>query len=265
MFALAALGGLIAADRGARSPQSAPWLVLIAAAYLPVLAGGIEVRTSGLRYQIHALAPLIVLAVLAAEWLAGRLLRQRTVIVAVSVLMVAVALRPDQSLKAVLREHGPVSEPFAVLNVAPDHRGAADFVRARVAEGDWIAAEDSLQQHLYLGRADLWLRRFEDAAMFLRRDPQDGVLRDVYVGSRHVNDLEQLRSLAAREGRRVVWLITSGEVEGFPEWFRTAETDATLKAWRSLAWFIGADGLTRVYRLVDGEPAPPPSDDSGTS
>jgi hypothetical protein len=63
----------------------------------------------------------------------------------------------------------------------------------------------------------------------------------------------------------VVWLITSAEVEGFPEWYRTAETDATLKAWRPLAWFVGADALTRVYRLVDGEPAPPPRGDAGTS
>jgi hypothetical protein len=55
----------------------------------------------------------------------------------------------------------------------------------------------------------------------------------------------------------VVWLITSAEVEVFPGWYRTPETDATLKAWRPLARFVGADGLTRVYRLVDGEPEPP--------
>ena len=51
--------------------------------------------------------------------------------------------------------------------------------------------------------------------------------------------------------------MTSGESEVRPEWYRTAETQVKLLEWRPLAWFEGDDGLTRVYRLVNGEPVPP--------
>ncbi len=88
-------------------------------------------------------------------------------------------------------------------------------------------------------------------------DPRDGLPRDVYTGSRLVTDLDALRQSAADAEQRIVWLVTSGESEARPEWYRTEETNATLLAWRPLAWFVGADGLTRVYRLVDGEPVPP--------
>ena len=91
----------------------------------------------------------------------------------------------------------------------------------------------------------------------MRVDPRDGRLRDVYTGSRLVPDLDALRAAAAHAEQRVVWLVTSGESEATPEWYRTEETDAKLREWRPLAWFVGADGLTRVYRLVDGEPVAP--------
>ena len=75
------------------------------------------------------------------------------------------------------------------------------------------------------------------------------------MGARQVSDLDGLRTLAAG---RVVWLLTSGEVEAAPRFYRTPETQETLTRWRPLAWYLGADGLTRVYRLVDGLPVPPP-------
>jgi hypothetical protein len=44
-----------------------------------------------------------------------------------------------------------------------------------------------------------------------------------------------------------------------PQWYRTPETDRVLQSWWPLAHFVGDDGLTRVYRLVDGEPVAPRS------
>jgi hypothetical protein len=220
-------------------------------------------RSEGLRYQIHSLAPLIVLALLAAESIAARLVKRPGLAPLLAFLVVLVALLPHQSVRAVLREHGLVAEPLAFQNVAPDHRGAGAFVRERAAPDEWIAAEDSLQQHLYVGRTELWLRKFEDAAAFSVRDPAKTGWYEVYTGARQVSDLSELRAVASEAGQRVVWLITSGEVEVAPQWYRSPETDATLKSWRSLALFVGADGLTRVYRLIDGEPEPPNSGETG--
>ena len=246
----------MATGEGARASKPGVWLGLVAAAFGPALISGLIDRKAGLRFQIHLVAPLIVLALLGARAAAERLrATSRTALIA-SALLVGCAMRPDYAIRAVLRDHGPIDSPFAAM-VAPDHRGAANFVRAHVADDEWIAAEDPLQQHLLIGRTELWLRSFEDAKGFVRADEGGGLPREVYTGSRLVSDLDALRSLAAREGQNVVWLVTSGESEAMPRWYRTPETDAQLRAWRPLAWFIGADGLTRVYRLVGGEPVPP--------
>jgi hypothetical protein len=263
--ALALLGVLAATNRAARTPHPATWLLLVAAALAPVLLSGMDRRTEGLRYQIHSLAPLIVLALVAAESIAARFVKRPGLAPLLAFLAVLVALLPHQSVRAVLREHGPVAEPLAFQNVAPDHRGAGAFVRERAAPDEWIAAEDSLQQYLYIGRTELWLRKFEDAAAFSVREKSTTGWHDVYTGSRQVSDLTELRAVADEAGQRVVWLITSGEVEVGPQWYRTPETDATLMSWRPLAHFLGADGLTRVYRLIDGEPEPPLAGEAGGS
>jgi hypothetical protein len=264
LFVLAAFGALVAVERGANSRTAAIWLVLLAAALSPALVGGLVRRAESLRFQLHALAPLLVLAFLAVETLAARFLGRRALVLAASILVVAMALRPDQSLRILLREHGPVSEPFSALGVAPDHRGAAEFVRANALPNDRFAAEDALQQRLYLGRLSFWLRRFEDASQFVRRDPRDGILRDIYVGARQVSDIEALQAVVRADAGHDVWLITSGEAAIAPEYYRTPETQRTLEAWRPLAWFVGADKMTRVYLLVDGVPQPKGSDRGAT-
>jgi len=259
LFVLALFGAWVAADEGTRAETPGVWLALIVAGFGPALISGLIDRKAGLRFQLHTVAPLIILALIGARAIAYHLrLSARGVIVA-SVLLVGCGMRPDYTLQAVFREHGPIDSPFA-SSVAPDHRGAAEFVRKHASENEWIAAEDPLQQSLLIGRTELWLRRFEDAKGFLRVDPRDGLAREVYTGSRLVHDLVALRDAAAAAEQSVVWLITSGESEMHPEWYRTDETHATyatLQAWQPLAWFEGADGLTRVYRLVDGEPAAP--------
>ena len=243
LFGLAAAGAIVAADRGARSSQSAIWLILIAAGIGPALIAGLVRRDESLRFHVHALAPLLVLAVLAAQAVAERLSKRKGVALAFAALFVLIAVRPDQSVRAILREHGPVAEPFAVLDVAPDHRGAAAFLREHAAADEWIVAEDPLEQHLYIGRTEVWLRRFDDAARFLLPAADGELPRDMYTGARHVGDLSELRALAEAEGQRVIWLVTSGEVEGHPEFYRTAETDAILARWRPHALFVGADGI----------------------
>jgi len=258
LFALALLGVVMAVDRGARAKQPGAWLAVLAAAVGPMLLTGFLARREALRFHLHTIAPLIVLALLGANLLAVRLLRSNRLALVAAIMLVAVSLRPDQSLRVILREAGPLQEFFTEMKVAPDHRGAGTFVRAHAAQDEWIVAEDILHQKFYIGRVDVWLRRFDDAAGFLRANPDGGLPRDIYTGSRHVGDLEALNALAATEEQQVIWLVTSGEVEVSPHSYRTLKTDATLRAWQPLAWFVGTDGLTRVYRLVDGRPVAPP-------
>jgi hypothetical protein len=255
-FGLALIGALLVADRAARSDVPASWLMLIAAAFGPMLLSGMVRREEGMRFHLIELAPLIILALFAVFTVVRKTSARQALIWGSSFLIVLASVRPDQSLQALLRDHGPIAEPFAFQNVAPDHRGAAAFVAKHRAPSDWVVAEDSLQQTLYLGQVDLWLRDIEDSAGFLIRRPGDDTLREAYTGTPHVSDIEAMRAAAERSGHDVVWLITSGEVEMAPTWYRTPDTDAALLAWRSKAWFIGADGLTRVYRLVDGVPVP---------
>ena len=255
LFLLALVGTWVATERGARARVPGVWLALIIAAFGPALISGIIDRKAGLRFEIHAVAPLLILAVLGAQNLVARLRLPSAATVVASAVLVGCAMRPDYTLQAIVREHGPVDSPFAA-NVAPDHHGAADFVRVHAADDEWIVAEDPLQQFLLIGRTELWLRSFEDAKGFLRVD-REGVPREVYTGSRLVGDIGELRALANEAGQHVVWLVTSGECEASPEWYRTPETDELLRGWHALAWYEGADGMTRVYRLVDGEPVPP--------
>ncbi len=258
LMLFAALGAVAASDRGGRSPQPGLWLALIGAALAPALLSGLEQRSGGLRFQIHGMGPLIVLALVGASALAETLRAQPRVLLISAVAVVALGVRPDLGIGAVLRSHGRFASPFHETGVAPDHRGAAEFLLAHARADEWIAAEDPLQQHFLTGRSELWLRTFSDAHNFLRRDPADGSLRDIYTGARQVEDLAALRELAAAQGVESVWVVTSGECEVQPDWYRTPETQELLQRWQPQAWFQGADGLTRVYRMVGGEPVPPP-------
>lgn len=249
------LAGALALALGAgpcRSPAAR--LALLVAFLTPWLLTGLETRREGLRYHIHVIPPLVILAVGGATTLL-RLVRIRHAAwqTGLAVAVVGLLLRPDLTLHLLVRDHGPSAAPYA--GMAPDHREPGEFVRALARSDEWIAAEDPLQQILWAGRVDLWLRRSEDAAAFLNaaHDPP----REVYAGSRHVHDLETLRRLAVREDR-TVWLITSAEVESAPQHYRTDATQERLGAWEPRAWFVGRDGLTRVYRLEAGDPVPPP-------
>jgi hypothetical protein len=258
LMLFAGIGAIAASDRGARAEQPGLWLALIGAAFAPALLSGFEARSGALRFQIHALGPLVVLAVLGAHWLAERSRAQREIAALAGLAAVALGVRPELGLAAITRPHGVFESPFHEAGVAPDHRGAAEFLLAHAGERDWIAAEDPLQQRFLTGRSDFWLRTFSDARTFLRRDPSDGSLRDIYTGSRQIEDVDALRALAHERGAQTLWIVTSGECDVKPEWYRNEVTRKAFEAWRPLAWFEGADGLTRVYRLEAGEPVPPP-------
>jgi hypothetical protein len=231
---------------------------LIGAALAPALLSGFEARSGALRFQIHGMGPLVVLAVVGAAWLGERVRVQPTAVALASLALIALGVRPELGLAAVTRTHGLFESPFHEAGVAPDHRGAAEFLLAHAREGEWIAAEDPLQQRFLTGRSDFWLRTLADAEKFLRRDSSDGSLRDIYTGSRQIEDVDALRALAKQRGVQTVWIVTSGECDVKPEWYRNEATRSAFERWRPLAWFEGADGLTRVYRLEAGEPVPPP-------
>ena len=261
LFALAAVGGLLGVVEATRSDRPAIWILLLAAAAMPFAASGLFERAEASRYHLHALAPLIVLALFAVLRLSSRWVRSDLAACLIALALVGVGLRPDQTYRTVFREHGPVSDPFSIVGVAPDHRSAGRYLRSHAADGDWIVAEDVLQMRYYAGRADFWLRGLHDAAAFVRRDPAGGRPRDIYTGARLIPDIDELLELARAEPGRVLWVVTSGEVEVHPTWYRSDRTQSVLEEWRDRAWLEASDGLTRVYRLEGGAPVAPGAGD----
>jgi len=261
LAALASLGILMATWRGSRDPHLAPiLLILVAAALAPALGTGLIKRSEALRFQIHALAPMLVLAVY-GSWYGVRALAPsgKTLAWAAAIGLTLIAVRPDRGLAIVLRDHGPIQEPFAIFTVAPDHRGAGLFVRERAAPSDLIVAEDSQQQRFYAGRVDYWLRRPQDANTFLTLAEGSSAPRDIYTGAGFLPDFNSLLILSRSRPEQSLWLITSAEAEASERFYRTPETSQALEQIKGLAQFVARDGITRVYRIRAGEVTAPDS------
>lgn len=131
----------------------------------------------------------------------------------------------------------------------PDHRTVGQFVRDRRREGDVVVAEDPLVQWGYAGPIDFWFRRYADMRRFLR-EYTDGVVRDIYAGSRPLPDPAVLDSIVAESAGRV-WLITSGETTALPRIYFSPEQRAWLDSLRRTRRpvVVGEDGVSEVYCL----------------
>lgn len=189
-----------------------------------------------------------------------RLATGTATIVAVSGILAGHGL--PQALHMVNLRHGEeVNLGLHMYAFRPDHKGAGEFVRAQLAAGDVVIAEDPIEQHWYAGRADYWLRSFTDSRIYLNRAP-DGQLHDIYVNSALLREESALDSLVGQSMGRV-WLVTSGET------FRNRSyyLDPWQRVWldsleqsRAPA-FEGRDGATRVFCLncpvVTESPRPP--------
>jgi hypothetical protein len=238
---------------------------------LATVAGlGLVAEWAPNRYLI-AVYPFVLLPAAHAIVLGGEAVVRRlgrassqpigTTVTAVGIVLAASGLLGShgipQAVAVATQDHGVPEGLFShALQLRPDHRGAGLFLREAYTDGDVIIAEDPLQIRWYSGRADYWLRSRDDARAFLHVAP-DGTLRDNYVNSALVLDVDTLRALPGRTSGRV-WLATSAETALQRAYFLDARQHAWLDSLEAFAEpaFTGSDGLTRVFCLQCERGAP---------
>ncbi len=224
---------------------------------LPIVIMGLVSQWGGMRYLLASYPFMLLLAAAALDrigsWLAARLPRlprKRAVWIAGTIVIASGVLGGHglpQALRATQLTYGPAADPLALgFAIYPDHRGAGRFVAARLRPDDIVVAEDSLEQHWYVGRVDYWLRNEIESSAFLYRH-RDGHLRDIYVNSAAATPAV-LDALDADVSHRI-WVITSGETYGRLDFYLTERQRDWLervgKTHRPR--YEGADGVTHVY------------------
>lgn len=138
--------------------------------------------------------------------------------------------------------------------IHPDHKGAAEFMRAqKLGPRDVVLAEDVLQQTYYLGHVDYWLIARYVAAEFVRQGA-GSVPREIYVNAPVIGTGEELSALLDNPNRGAVYIIGSGEnqVDGRRH-ARGLGIQEVLESGRFNVVYHGRDGLTKIWE------APPPS------
>jgi hypothetical protein len=131
----------------------------------------------------------------------------------------------------------------------PDHKGAAEFIRALDLQPDAVLiAEDVLQQTYYLGEVDYSLRPVIDAVHFsvARGDS----LIDQYTGVPVIGSGEELQELLAASDGIELYIIGSGEnwVNG-ERLFRTHGISDVLESDLLEIVYKGRDKKTVVWKL----------------
>lgn len=126
----------------------------------------------------------------------------------------------------------------------PDHKGAGEYVRAHLQEGDRVVAMDVLQQHYYTGQVDYWLRERSDAEAYSRA--RGGTYYDIYTNTPALTSREELESVLRQSRSGRVWVITSAELTGEQARFVPEGVQDFLKG-DGRQVFEARDKATRVY------------------
>lgn len=230
-------------------------------ALAPVIFVGMVSHWGGARYIVTAYPFMIIVAAeglvrlisaLGNRYGAGGATWQTPVALALVLFSIFPGNGIPGAIRAATLSYGePRYWEALVFPTHPDHKGAGEFVRSRLRDGDIVVAEDVSQQLWYAGRADYWLRSYKDARIYLYKDSQ-GTLRDIYAGSAWLSG-DRLDSLDySAQGR--IWIITSGETAGDPERFLDKQQRAWLEAIdaRRPPVYTGRDKVTKVYCLGCG-------------
>jgi hypothetical protein len=137
-----------------------------------------------------------------------------------------------------------------------DHKQAAEFIRS-VAFGpqDIIVAEEALMQTYYLGHIDYWLTGPHNAADFVVRF--NGRLVDEYTNAPVIYSAASFRQLMAQPDRGAIYVIGSGEHQEDQRLaLRGPEISELLREPEFKTVFVGADGLTRIWKIAPPAPRP---------
>jgi hypothetical protein len=226
------------------------WLLAVLGVWAPVFALGIFAWNVPPRYTAMSLIPMLLCAFAvaqrSADWLTSRVSERTAAALKASAAAIAsVAIVNPASLAATFN---------AGYAIRPDHKGAAEFMRAQhLGDDDLVIAEDVLQQTYYLGRVDYWLIGPSFARKFVKRT-ESGIV-DFYTGTPVIATPEMFEGVLRENQSKRIFVIGSGEDWRNGRRLVREELDTVLSSGRFATVFVGRDGRTRVLRAVDARAA----------
>jgi hypothetical protein len=218
------------------------WWLFVLTVWIPLLVIGLFQWYPAPRYTIGCFLSLLVCAFATLQGAMGALTRTRTVHAnllqnAAASIAVLLAINPMALAKTVNSGY----------DTHPDHKGAAEFVKARaLSPYDRVLAEDVLMQTYYLKHVDYWLIARRVAAPFVEN--VNGRYVDGYTHTPVIGSGAELENLAKRHDRGALYVITSAE-EGAGE-DRYIEGEGIYEVLRNGSFekvFVGRDGKTFVW------------------
>jgi hypothetical protein len=229
-----------------RLAQSRPvpifFLFFAIAVWAPLLAIGFFAWYIPPRYAEGQLPYFLLCAFAAVPFLVEELRAVRLVeVVPLKIgflaLVAGVVVNPVALARAVNPEYG----------YYPDHKGAAEYLRALPLKSDDIViAEDVLEQTYYLGKVDYWLRDIEDARRF--SIIRNGRLVDQYTGTPVIATGAALKHVLDTRAGRNVYVIGNGESFENGRWlFREHGIAEVLESKDLEPVYLGRDGKTVVW------------------
>lgn len=247
------LWGLWRLAKGRRMPDYV--LLGLLGVWIPMFTIGFFMWSMPPRYTVASLLPLLLCAFAFAQkctdWL-----------------QLKMSVRTEQPLQIgaaaaiMLLAVNPL-EVAATVNSGyeshPDHKGAAEFMRAQnIVDADVILAEDVLQQTYYLGSVDYWLMSRTHARRYVER--VNGKIRNFYTGAGVISSAQMLQNLLRKERGHRIFVIGSGENQSDRRKGMRGDMDAVLHSEQFTVVYEGRDGLTQVWRATEApasQGAPP--------
>ncbi len=244
-----------------RLPIADYWLFFALSVWLPLFALGFFGWNVEARYTEFALVPVLLTAFAVCQQVV--VMRARAACADTRSAQLACALTAAVLGVAVVNPLALARTVNAGYALHPDHKGAAEYIRAvHPSAADIIVAEDSLEQFYYLGHIDYWLRAIDDAAQFV--EMKNGVLRDIYTGVPFIGTGPELAALVERRDRGAIYVIGTGEFKGAGvDYIHGHGIDAVLSEPTFRQVFVGRDGQTRVWKA--SAPAQDPAAAPGSS
>lgn len=219
--------------------------------WVPMFTIGFFLWSMPPRYTVASLLPMMLCAFAfaqkAADWLQLKMSvrTERPLQIAAATLTTALVVNPMAMAATV--NSGYESHP--------DHKGAAEFMRAQhIVDTDVIIAEDVLQQTYYLGHVDYWLMSRQHARRYVER--VNGRIRDFYTGSGVISSAAMLQDLLRQERGHRVFVIGSGENQSDNRKGMRGDMDAVLHSKQFEVVYEGRDGLTQVWRATSDATEP---------
>jgi len=268
--AVALIGGLWAFDRIARPKPDRAALFLVAAFALPTLLNGMfETRYQNFRYNVPfgtLFFTFVALGILkwpelARAWRAQDMIAlehrpppARTASLAGTALLAALVaaydMNPIKSWLVTARDHSSSSPLYAFFELRSfrDFSTAAAYVDARADADDALITFDCREYYNYLDRMDFCIvsGTYREGDELIQTYLEDGVIKDLYVGSTIIFDLEDLERVL-EETPGDAWLLASDSI--FREGHYPEDVLEFLSRRQDKVVHVARDGMTKVYRF----------------